>query len=94
MRSLARLRWTAFSRSSAADGMAPPPTAAAAAAPQGALALLAPVLSLGGVLDGLSPGLQLFVVTLVAFNAGALLVWVWAVSAELRSGRRRKAAAE
>jgi hypothetical protein len=63
--------------------------APAAAAGQ---SLLATVLSLGGVLDGLSPGLQLFVVALVAFNAGALLVWVWFVSAELRSGRRRKSA--
>ena len=67
---------------------------AGAAASGGPLSLLAPVLSLGGVLDGLSPGLQLFVVALVVFNASALLVWVWFVSAELRSGRRRKAAAE
>jgi hypothetical protein len=67
---------------------------APAAAAGGAQSLLSTVLSLGGVLDGLSPGLQLFVVALVAFNASALLVWVWFVSSEVRSGRSRKSAAE
>jgi len=65
---------------------------AAAAAPAGTLGLLAPVLSLGGLLDGLSPGLQVFVLSLVLLQAGAVIVWVAYVSAELRSGRRRNKA--
>jgi hypothetical protein len=69
--------------------------AAAAAAGGGAFGLLAPVLSLGGLLDGLSPGLQVFVLALVLLQVGAVCVWVAYVSAELRLGKKlRKAGAD
>jgi hypothetical protein len=68
--------------------------AAAAGGAGGALSFIAPVLSLGGLLDGLSPMLQLLVLALVVFHVSMLSVWVVFVSSEVRTGRRLRKAAD
>ena len=58
-----------------------------AAGPSSAFAAVA---SLGGLLDGQSPGVQLLVLGLVVFHIGAIVVWALGVSRELRHGDIRK----
>ena len=75
--------------------MAASSTEAAGGAAGGALGVLAPVLSLGGLLDGLSPTLQALVLALIVFHVSIFSVWVWYVSKEVRTGRRlRKAVSD